>query len=142
MTPEQHLIELNQQIVDAEKEGNGAYLSEILAPDLMFLRANGNIDLKQDYLRGVVDLNNTYSRLESADIEPKIKDQVAVVSLQVIAAGMRGAIRLVACSGIFACFEENPSRGTDGSVMRGLIRRKLLFQSSAGQGCRQTSCGF
>jgi hypothetical protein len=89
MTAEQDLIELNQRIGEAEKQRDETYLSEILADDLVFRRASGDIAFKQDYLKGIRDTNNTYSRLESVDIEPKIKDNVAVVTLRVNAAGMR-----------------------------------------------------
>lgn len=90
MTLEQDLIELNRRVGEAEKNRDDWYLSEIMADDLVFRRANGDIVDKQDYLNGIRDKKNTYSLLESVDIEPKIKDHVAVVTLRVNAAGMRG----------------------------------------------------
>jgi hypothetical protein len=90
MTPEQHLIELNCRVGEAEKGRDDRYLSEILADDLVFRRANGDIAGKQDYLNGIRDLNNSYSRLEATSIEPKIQDDVALVTLRVNAAGVRG----------------------------------------------------
>jgi hypothetical protein len=87
---EEHLIDLNRRVGEAEKQRDEIYLSEILADDLVFRRATGDIAFKQDYLKGIRDTNNAYSRLESVDIEPKIKDNVAVVTLRVNAAGMRG----------------------------------------------------
>ena len=48
----------------AEKNRDENYLSEIMADDLMFRRAKGDIAFKQDYLNGVRDQNNTYSQLD------------------------------------------------------------------------------
>lgn len=90
MPPEQDLIDLNRRVGEAEKQRDETYLSEILADDLVFRRASGDIVGKQDYLKGIRDRNNTYSHLESLDIEAKIKDQVAVVTLRVNVVGMRG----------------------------------------------------
>jgi len=90
MNTEQDLVDLNHRIGEAEKNRNENYLTEILADDLVFRRANGDIAFKQDYLQGIRDPDNTYSRLESSDIEAKIRDHVAVVTLRVNAAGMRG----------------------------------------------------
>lgn len=90
MIPEQHLTELNRRLGEAEQQRLETYLSELMADDLVFRRANGDIANKQDYLQGIRDPANTYSRLESFDIEPKIKDHVAVVTLRVDAAGVRG----------------------------------------------------
>jgi Domain of unknown function (DUF4440) len=89
MTPEQHLIELNRGVGEAEQRRDETSLSELLADDLVFRRANSDIAYKTDYLQGVRDPNNTYTCLESLDIEPKIRDDVAVVTLRVNAAGTR-----------------------------------------------------
>ena len=65
-------------------------MQEVLSDELVFRRANGSVTSKADYLQGLMNTENTYDRLDADDIEVQTYEGMAVVSLCVNAAGMRG----------------------------------------------------
>lgn len=84
------LIELNKRLGAAEKARDETFMRDVLADSLMFRRANGSIVDKACFLDGLKDPANTYDRLDVDDIEVRTYQDLAVVTLCVDAAGMKG----------------------------------------------------
>ena len=88
------LIDLNEQIGDAEKTCDSEFLKSVLSENLRFRRADGTILDKAIYLDDLLKPENTTDELESDGIMPTITDNVAVVTLVVRVRGMRGGNKL------------------------------------------------
>lgn len=87
------LIELNTQIGEAEMRHNDedvAFLVQVLSDDLIFRRANGQIVRKKEFLWDLIQPENTFDYLIPENVEPKVFEDTAVVSLLVRAKGKRG----------------------------------------------------
>ena len=95
---DKQLIDLNRRVGEAEKSRDDTYLSDLMADDLVFQRASGVIVNKAHYLNGVRDPTNSYSHIESTDIEAKMGDKVAAVTVRVCASGVRSGKEF---SGVF-----------------------------------------
>jgi len=88
---QQTLKDLNAKICRAEMERDAAFLTSVLADDLVFRRAGGAQVTKQEYLKGLQNLDNTYDYVHCDEIEVITVDpHTAFVSLLVWAKGMRG----------------------------------------------------
>ena len=87
---EQDLIDLNQQLGEAEKTKNEAFLRSILSEALRFRRANGTIIDKAIYLDDLTKPGNTTDQLTSDDIAVQFyEDNIAIATLKVHTQGMR-----------------------------------------------------
>ena len=84
------LIELTKRLGDAEKGRDEKFMRDVLSDALVFRRANGTIVNKTLYLEGLTNPANTYDRLNTEDVEVRTYQDIAVVTLCVDAAGMRG----------------------------------------------------
>ena len=84
------LERLNAQIGEAELRRDENFLRDVLADDLVFRRASGKVVTKDEYLTELVKPENKYDYLISEDINVKLNDDVALVSLFVRAKGRRG----------------------------------------------------
>ena len=87
---EQDLIDLNQQLGEAEKTKNEVFLRSILPEALRFRRANGTIIDKAIFLDDLTKPGNTTDELTSHDIAVQFyEDNIAIVTLKVHTKGMR-----------------------------------------------------
>lgn len=84
------LIGLNVLIGEAELNRDENFLRDILADDLVFRRANGSVVTKREYLEELVKPENTYEYLYAENIRSQVKDDTALISLNVRAKGKRG----------------------------------------------------
>lgn len=84
------LIGLNVLIGEAELNRDEDFLSGVLSDELIFRRANGSIVSKEEYLTNLMKQENTYEFLHSENIKAQVKDDTALVSLNVRAKGKRG----------------------------------------------------
>jgi hypothetical protein len=91
-TVEKTLVERNKRIAQAEKDRDTGFLREILADDLYFRRANGQVVDKQTYLQSIESPENTYEQNEAEDVTATVYEDLAVVSLIVRARGLRQGI--------------------------------------------------
>lgn len=88
---EAQLKELSLSIAEAERGRGDSYLDGVLDDGLIFRRADGTRATKDQYLAGIRNPENTYSKVEASDIEVLLHDErLALVSLIVRAAGVRG----------------------------------------------------
>lgn len=87
---EKELIEINLKIGEAEKARDEAFLKRVLADDLIFRRASGQVVNKTEYLTDLQNSANTYDYLISEDVKPMLYEGIAVVSLRVKAGIKRG----------------------------------------------------
>ncbi len=71
------MVELNRQIVEAEKQGNKSFFEDTLAENLIFRRASGKIVTKQQFLDDLVTDAFDVLVADTADI--KIYKNTAVV---------------------------------------------------------------
>src|SRR5215216_3821083 len=79
---QQTLKDLNAKICRAEMERDAAYLTSVLADDLVFRRAGGAHVTKKEYLDGLQKLDNTYDYVHCDEIEVITVDpHTAFVSL-------------------------------------------------------------
>jgi hypothetical protein len=82
---------MNLKIAEAGRGRDEAYLGSLLDDGLIFRRADGTRATKNEYLAGIRNPKNTYSRVEANDIEVLLHDEhLALVSLVVRVAGVRG----------------------------------------------------
>ena len=88
------LIDLNEQIGDAEKTRDAEFFKSVLSENLRFRRTNGTIVDKAIYLNDLLKPENTTDELESDEIMPTIMGNLAVVTLVVRVRGMRGGNKL------------------------------------------------
>ena len=87
---EQDLIDLNQQLGEAEETKNEAFLRSILSEALRFRRANGTIIDKAIFLDDLTKPGNTTDQLTSDDIAVQFyEDNIAIATLKVHVKGMR-----------------------------------------------------
>lgn len=84
------LIGLNVLIGEAELHRDEDFLRGNLADELVFRRANGSVVTKEEYLDELMKPENTYEYLVAENIKSQIKDDTALVSLNVRAKGKRG----------------------------------------------------
>lgn len=84
------LIGLNVLLGEAELKRDEIFFREVLADDLAFRRANGTVVTKEEYLTDLMKPENTYEYLNAENIKAQIKDETALVSLNVRAKGKRG----------------------------------------------------
>lgn len=105
--PEKEFVELNIKIGESEKLRDEEFLNAVLADELIFRRANGEVSNKEKYLRDLRNPNNRYEYLKSEDVKPTVYEGVAVVSLKVQAKGQRevmqenGEQKIVSFEGTF-----------------------------------------
>ena len=78
------LEELNRKITQYENEGDRNALKRIIAPKLAFMRANGIIDDRSEFLLFV---NDKGKPREITEMTSTIKNKTAVVSCKIIQDG-------------------------------------------------------
>jgi ketosteroid isomerase-like protein len=81
----EELTQINVGIGDAEKRQDATDLEPVLHDDLVFRRADGKLISKQQYLDAVP--TRVYERLDADVVEIHEKDESAVVTVIVDAAG-------------------------------------------------------
>jgi hypothetical protein len=84
------LIGLNVLIGEAELNRDENFLREVLADELVFRRANASIVTKDEYLADLIKPENIYEYLVAENIKAQVKDDTALVSLNIRAKGKRG----------------------------------------------------
>jgi hypothetical protein len=84
------LIGLNVLIGEAELKRDENFLREVLADELVFRRANASVVTKDEYLADLIKPENSYEYLIAENIKAQVKDDTALVSLDVRAKGKRG----------------------------------------------------
>jgi hypothetical protein len=112
------LRKLNAAIGKAEKEADASFLRRVLAPDLIFRRASGQVVDRTTYLVDLVAEGNKYNLLELVEPFDVLKfdadkdvNKTAVVSLIIRAEGTR-----------------------DGSPFSGMFRNHRLFRKGGAEG--------
>jgi hypothetical protein len=80
------LLELNQKIVDAERQARSsdiAFLASILSEGLLFRRADNSVVGKTEFLTNVPAAALRLENRQAANIEIAIRDKTALVTLVV-----------------------------------------------------------
>lgn len=83
------LVRINELIGEAERAKNGKDIGDYLSDDLIFLRANGEVDSKQDYLDGLALPENENKQLSWDAPVITIRNDHALVVVDVTLVGMR-----------------------------------------------------
>lgn len=83
------LVRINELIGEAERAKNGKDIGDYLSDDLIFLRANGEVASKQDYLDGLVLPENENKQLSWDAPVITIRNDHALVTVDVTLVGMR-----------------------------------------------------
>ncbi|CAN5806383.1 hypothetical protein BH20ACI4_BH20ACI4_12110 [soil metagenome] len=84
------LIGLNVLIGEAELKRDENFLREVMADEIVFRRANASVVTKDEYLADLIKPENIYEYLVAENIKAQVKDETALVSLNVRAKGRRG----------------------------------------------------
>lgn len=84
------LIGLNVLIGEAELKRDEDFLHGVLSNELVFRRANGVVVTKDEYLTDLMKPENIYEYLFPENIRAQVKNDTALVSLDVRAKGKRG----------------------------------------------------
>jgi hypothetical protein len=83
-------IGLNVLIGEAELNRDENFLREVLADELVFRRGNASVVTKDEYLADLIKPENIYEYLVAENIKAQVKDDTALVSLNVRAKGKPG----------------------------------------------------
>lgn len=86
----QELASINAKIGEAERKKDGKEIRDYLSDDLIFLRGNGTIATKDDYLGGLESAANTNEHLSWDVPQVFLRNEHALVVVNVTLRGKRG----------------------------------------------------
>jgi hypothetical protein len=87
---QERLKVLNLEIGEAEKRRDARWLRSVLADELYFKRASGDVNDRATYLADLLKPENSFESLKSESVDVTVYETTAVVSLRVRAKGKRG----------------------------------------------------
>jgi ketosteroid isomerase-like protein len=84
------LTRINERIGEAERDKNRTLIDAYLSDDLIFFRAGGKVDNKQEYLEGLTSAANYNERLDWEVRQVTVRGDHALVVVDVTLVGTRG----------------------------------------------------